>query len=62
MFCQHLFLFCRHVPVPMFLADYDSQPSQPEAEKYYTLPRSGEISAAYRQMFARRPASTAGEL
>ncbi|RUS86846.1 hypothetical protein EGW08_005383 [Elysia chlorotica] len=34
---------------------------QTESEKYYTIPRSGEASAAYRAAFqTRRPASTAG--
>ena len=34
---------------------------QSESEKYYTIPRSGEASAAYKAALQpRRPASTAG--
>ena len=42
-------------------ADCELSSVSNESEKYFTIPRSGEMSAAFRAaMFPKRPASTAG--
>lgn len=47
--------------LPVFFADCELSSVSNESEKYFTIPRSGEMSAAFRAaMFPKRPASTAG--